>query len=155
MLEGCKNARERWSGVHGMVDKWLHDRQDLIVCYSELAQQAKADTPVNSKQVQKLCNIMVDYTSAGHFEIFEQLCREAEAFSDQKAIELSQKILPLIQVSTDVILDFNETCDSSGDLEKALPAELSNLGEHLADRFQHEDILIETLHTAHQELADS
>jgi len=155
MLEGCKNARERWSGVHGMVDKWLHDRQDLIVCYSELAQQAKADAPVDPKQVQKLCNIMVDYTSAGHFEIFEQLCREAEAFSDQKAIELSQKILPLIQVSTDVILDFNETCDSSGKLETALPAELSNLGEHLADRFQHEDILIETLHTAHQELAES
>ena len=155
MLEGCKNARERWSGVHEMVDKWLHERQDLIVCYSELAQQAKTETPVSSKQVQKLCNIMVDYTSAGHFEIFEQLCREAEAFSDQKAIELSQKIFPLIQISTDVILDFNESYGDSDNLGVALPEKLSNLGEHLADRFQHEDILIETLHTAHQELAAS
>jgi len=158
MLEGCKNARERWSGVHEMIDKWLHERQELIVCYSDLAQQAKKEASVNLKQVQKLCDIMVDYTSVGHFEIFEQLCREAEAFSDQKAIELSQKIFPLIQVSTDVILDFNEAygdANTSDELIAKLPEELSNLGEHLADRLQHEDILIDTLHTAHPELSDS
>lgn len=157
MLEGCKNARERWSGVHEMIDKWLQERQELIVCYTELAHQVKADTAPTTEQVRGLCDVLVDYTSAGHFEIFEQLCREAEAFSDQKAIELSQKIFPLIQNSTDVILDFNESYgDTPTDaaVEK-LSDELSRLGEFLADRFQHEDILIETLHTAHRELVNS
>lgn len=158
MLERCKNARERWSGVHELVDKWLQERQELIVCYTELAQQTQAGTAAEMKQVKLLCEIMVDYTSAGHFEVFEQLCREAEAFSDQKAIELSQQIFPLIQQSTDVILDFNEVYAEipfSDNARDALPQELSNLGEHLAERFQHEDFLIETLHTAHRELVDS
>lgn len=158
MLEGCKNARERWSGVHEMIDKWLQERQELIVCYTELAHLVKTDTAPKPEQVQALCDVMVDYTSAGHFEIFEQLCREAEAFSDQDAIELSQKIFPLVQKSTDVILDFNEAYGGSSLTEEAigkLPDELSHLGEFLADRFQHEDTLIETLHTAHRELVDS
>lgn len=158
MLEGCKNARERWSGVHGMIDKWLQERQQLIVSYTELAQQVKSGQMPEAKQLESLCDIMVDYTSAGHFEIFEQLCREAEAFSDQKAIDLSQKVFPLIQVSTDVILDFNEAYGDNpriGEVLDPLTEQLSTLGEHLADRFQHEDILIETLHTAHQEPVDS
>lgn len=157
MLEGCKNARERWSGVHELIDKWLQERQELIVLYTNLAQKTKAGAPSDARELLSFCEVMVDYTSAGHFEIFEQLCREAEAFSDQKAIELSQKIFPLIQTSTDVILDFNEAYGDSQPavetLEK-LTDELSRLGEHLADRFQHEDILIETLHTAHQELVN-
>ncbi|MFG1489274.1 sigma D regulator [Oceanospirillum sp. HFRX-1_2] len=158
MLEGCKNARERWSGVHEMIDKWLLERQELIVCYTELAHQVKTGAAPKPEQVQALCDVMVDYTSAGHFEIFEQLCREAEAFSDQDAIELSQKLFPLIQKSTDVILDFDEAYGGSSVTEEAvlkLSDELSRLGEFLADRFQHEDTLIETLHTAHRELVNS
>lgn len=157
MLEGCKNAQERWSGVHELIDTWLHERQSLIVCYTELVQTIKSDQLPNTKQVKALCDVMVDYTSAGHFEIFEQLYREAEAFCDQKAIELGEKILPKIQVSTEVILDFNEQFES-GQLIDALnlfSERLSHLGEHLADRFQHEDLLIETLHTAHQEVAST
>ncbi|WP_417599051.1 sigma D regulator [Oceanospirillum sp.] len=158
MLEGCKNARERWSGVHEMIDKWLQERQELIVNYTEVAHQINKDIPVTHSQVQALCDVMVDYTSAGHFEIFEQLCREAEAFSDQDAINLSHKIFPLIQKSTDVILDFNEAYGaeiSTADTTSSLPDRLSTLGEYLADRFQHEDTLIETLHTAHRELVGS
>ena len=25
MLEQCKNAQERWGGVHQLIDKWLND----------------------------------------------------------------------------------------------------------------------------------
>lgn len=158
MLEGCKSARERWSGVHTMIDNWLQERQELIISYTELAHLVKTDTKPKPEQIQALCNVMVDYTSAGHFEIFEQLCREAEAFSDQDALELSHRIFPLIQKSTDVILDFNEAFGSSSvslEISSTLADSLSHLGENLADRFQHEDTLIETLHTAHRELVDS
>jgi len=157
MLEGCKNARERWSGVHDLVDKWLQERQQLLVLYTDLVKQISEGGMPKSSKVHELCEIMVDYTSAGHFEIFEQLYREAEAFCDDKAIELSNRVLPMIQVSTDAILDFHEAFDDK-DLsqidQETLSARLSVLGEQLADRFQHEDLLIETLHNAHQELID-
>ncbi|OPX56509.1 regulator of sigma D [Oceanospirillum multiglobuliferum] len=157
MLEGCKNAQERWSGVHELIDKWLHERQSLIVCYTGLVQTVKSDQLPRIEQIKALCDVMVDYTSAGHFEVFEQLYREAEAFADQSALDLGEKILPKIQVSTEVILDFNEKIESGLLSEGLAPIseQLSLLGEHLADRFQHEDQLIETLHTAHQELAST
>lgn len=157
MLEGCKNARERWSGVHGLVDKWLHERQELLVLYTGLVHQISEGAMPKSSKVHELCEIMVDYTSAGHFEIFEQLYREAEAFCDTRAIELGNKVLPMIQVSTDAILDFHEAFDKrdlSGIDQTTLSEHLSGLGEQLAERFQHEDLLIETLHNAHQELID-
>ena len=30
MLESCKNAQERWGGVHQLIDRWLQERQELI-----------------------------------------------------------------------------------------------------------------------------
>jgi regulator of sigma D len=33
MLEGCQNAQERWGGVHKIIDKWLNERQELLVFY--------------------------------------------------------------------------------------------------------------------------
>ena len=37
MLEKCKDAQERWGGVHQLIDKWLSDRQKLIVLYCNLS----------------------------------------------------------------------------------------------------------------------
>ena len=31
MLENCKTARERWGGVSVIIDRWLQERQDLLV----------------------------------------------------------------------------------------------------------------------------
>ena len=31
MLENCKTAKERWGGVSEIIDRWLTERQELIV----------------------------------------------------------------------------------------------------------------------------
>ena len=31
MLEDCKNALERWGGVHVLIDRWLDQRRQLLV----------------------------------------------------------------------------------------------------------------------------
>ena len=31
MLENCRNARERWGGVSELIDRWLKERQELLV----------------------------------------------------------------------------------------------------------------------------
>ena len=33
MLENCRNARERWGGVSELIDRWLKERQELLVHY--------------------------------------------------------------------------------------------------------------------------
>ena len=39
MLENCRNARERWGGVSELIDRWLKERQELLVHYCELSVQ--------------------------------------------------------------------------------------------------------------------
>ena len=77
MLESCRNAQERWGGVHLLIDRWLQERHALINAFDGLHGGAEAAT---RPALQKFCEILLDYVSAGHFEIYEQLLNEAEAF---------------------------------------------------------------------------
>ncbi len=152
MLENCRTAKERWGGVHQLIDRWLKARQELLVHYCELCDTAR-DTSVESlgPKLQRLCQILVDYTSAGHFEVYEQLIREAHEFGGD-GLELMARVYPRITETTEVVLDFNERIDGKSPAESEmdeLMSELSRLGESLGTRFELEDFLIEHLHNAH------
>lgn len=155
MLENCHNARERWGGVSDLIDRWLKDRQQLIVHYMDISsvdEAARGDAALNERFTQ-LCEVLLDYVSAGHFEIYEQLITEAKEFDDG-GIELAAKVYPRIEKTTEVALNFNDKLDG-GQLDKdslaSLFDELSRLGENLETRFELEDFLIEHLHTVHGE----
>src|SRR5690606_39419077 len=79
MLESCRNAQERWGGVHLLIDRWLQERHALITAFHELHTGVE---PVTRPALQKFCQLLLDYVSAGHFEIYEQLIHEGEAFGD-------------------------------------------------------------------------
>ncbi|MDG1579632.1 sigma D regulator [Pseudomonas sp. GOM6] len=153
MLETCQNAQERWGGVHQLIDRWLQERHELVSAFVALndAPQAVAN---NSADVQRFCEILVDYVSAGHFEVYEQLNGEAKAFGDQRGLELAKQIYPRIEAITEVALAFNDRCDNGDCRDGAsLNAELKRLGQLLHERFELEDCLIEVLHNSHQQAA--
>lgn len=154
MLEGCKNAQERWGGVHSLIDKWLKEREGLVSAYREL--ESKADKLGADHQVlQTFCEALVDYCSAGHFEVYEQLNDEARAFKDERGLEMAEDtIYPRINVITEKAMAFNDHCDN-GDWSHAdeVAAELKALGALLHERFELEDCLIEVLHSSHKESA--
>ena len=153
MLESCRNAQERWGGVHQMIDRWLHERYALVKTYKGLVDGQPASA-VGGEALQGFCELLVDYVSAGHFEIYEQLTSEAKAFNDQRGLELAKQIYPRIEAITEVALAFNDRCDGSGcDDGGAMFAELQRLGPLLHERFELEDCLIEVLHNSHQEQA--
>ena len=149
-------STENWSTVDKVVSRWLQERQELILLYCKvdgLKQFAKQDTPV-SIRVQALCDVLIDYVSAGHFEVYQHLMREAERFQDdyQKTID---RVLPLIQHSTEIALDFNDRYSDATDCENnmgQLAKDLNNLGIKMVERFDLEDQLIDNLHTCHREL---
>ncbi|WP_372965035.1 sigma D regulator [Marinobacter sp.] len=152
MLENCQNARERWGGVNELIDRWLQNRQQLLVHYCELSGENDfTPTEALSKKFIRLCEVLVDYVSAGHFEIYEQLIQEARDFDDG-GLELAAKVYPQIEKTTEVALRFNDHVDGRVLTEQdvaTLFEELSRLGEVLANRFEMEDFLIENLHNAH------
>lgn len=149
MLESCQNAQERWGGVHQLIDRWLQERHELVSAYGGLCDQPQG--PAFGEDVQRFCEILLDYVSAGHFEVYEQLTVEAKAFGDQRGLELAKQIYPRIEAITEVALAFNDRCDN-GDCRDAasLNGELKRLGQLLHERFELEDCLIEVLHNAHQ-----
>lgn len=148
MLENCRNAQERWGGVHQLLDRWLQDRQQLVSAYQTLNTRPQASGPV----LEGFCAQLMDYLSAGHFEIYEQLLGEARAFGDQSALALAARVYPQIEANTAAVLDFNDRCDN-GDCRDSvgLARELQRLGPQLLRRFELEDCLIEVLHTVHNE----
>jgi regulator of sigma D len=151
MLDNCQNAQERWGGVHLLIDRWLQERHELVRAYSVLS-EASQPAAANAPEVQKFCQILVDYVSAGHFEVYEQLTSEAKAFGDVRGLELAKQIYPRIEAITEAALAFNDHCDNgdSGD-SVSLNTELKRFGQMLHERFELEDCLIEVLHNSHQE----
>ena len=90
----------------------------------------------------------MDYTSAGHFAIYDQLVQEAKELQDSQGLEIANGLLETIDTITMMTLDFNDKYLETDDL-KTLAADLSQLGESLEARLAAEDQMIEVLHTAH------
>ena len=156
MLENCKNARERWGGVNELIDRWLHERQEFLVQYCELAAHGAydANNPNFSTQVRRMCQTLMDYVSAGHFEIYEQLLKEAEEFDDGSE-KLANEIYPELIDHTQQVLAFNDKFDTDEHCEEKrgdFPLDLAELGQGLESRFELEDRLIEVLHNSHKDM---
>jgi regulator of sigma D len=153
MLERCKSAQERWGGVHTLIDRWLQQRRTLVETYIRLRERGDF-TPTDTPNIQLFAEMLVDYVSVGHFEIYEQLAHEAKDFHNDEALKLLHELLPEIQSTTEIVLEFDdkygtkEQCNSS--LEE-LPFSLQALAVVMAERFGYEDRLIEELHEAHSE----
>lgn len=151
MLDNCESAKQRWGGVNKLIDKWLKERQTLIVKLCDLSVNQGSSKENIVERFQVFCQILVDYVSVGHFEVYEQLLNEAAAFNDG-GTELANKIIPQIQASTEIALNFNDRFDDINKVDdgiEGLILELDNLGKTLEERFELEDILIEALHKAH------
>jgi len=155
MLDNCKNAAERWGGVSDLIDKWLLERQELIVGLCDLSVNPGSSQENKAEKFQSFCQVLVDYVSVGHFEVYEQLVAEAAEYNDG-GIELAKKVIPLIQESTEIALNFNDRFDDIHKVDdgiEGLIEELEVLGKTLEDRFELEDNLIESLHKVHANTA--
>jgi regulator of sigma D len=151
MLDNC-SIEERWSGVNQLIERWLQERQSLILNFCGLSgvHELRENADPSNIRLQNFCQLLMDYVSAGHFEIYYQLIREAEVFEDGSE-KLAQALMPDITATTSIAITFNDIyADANANLDK-LPKSLSKLGETLASRFDMEDQLINTLHESHRE----
>lgn len=151
MLEDCKSAQERWGGVNEIIDRWLQERQQMLVLYCGLSEICDlSGHPDRAAQLKNLCEIVVDYVSAGHFEVYDQLFQEGEEFEDSEGLKQAGELFKIIDSSTEVALDFNDKYLETDDLE-TIAKDLSHLGETLVNRFEAEDKMIEVLHVSHKD----
>jgi len=156
MLDNCKDAKERWGGVNDLIDKWLMERQELIVKFCDISTNPGSSQENTVERLQTFCQILVDYVSVGHFEIYDQLLSEADEFNNEDGKLLATQVIPKIQKTTEVALDFNDRFDDihkvDDGIEKLLE-ELENLGKMLEARFELEDQMIKVMHNSQANLA--
>ena len=152
MLENCKSAKERWGGVNDIIDRWLEERQAVLVQYCALSERNQnPNETLRGEKLRNFCQILVDYVSAGHFEVYDQLIKEGREFDDADALKEAGKLYEVIDTTTEKLLDFNDKYLETDDLT-SITDDLSKLGERLEVRFSTEDRLIAVLHTAHKDL---
>jgi len=152
MLEHCQNAKERWGGVNIIIDRWLQERQDMLVQYCAIG-GADLNEQVRGEKLRRLCQILVDYVSAGHFEIYDQLIKEGREFDDEEALHEAGRLFTIVDNTTEKLLDFNDKYLETDDLS-SLDRDLSGLGETLEIRFSAEDRMISVLHISHKDLVN-
>ena len=143
-----------WHRVDEHVAHWLSERQEMLMLLCAvrgLQEYTPENTPISVK-VSALCQVLIDYVSAGHFEIYTDFIQEAEYFNDKNQ-DLLEKTIPLISLSTEDAMEFNDLFGdgeaSKEDYEQLLTLKLSNLAEKLEGRFELEDTLIKEIHYAH------
>ncbi|MHA3025756.1 sigma D regulator [Chromohalobacter israelensis] len=153
MLEDTKTALERWGGVHTLIDRWLEQRRDMLVTLVELQEACDAELEtVTKERIDAFSETLMDYISGGHFEIYPQLRDEAVAFDDQEALALADHLLARLEMSTQMVLEFDNDYSTPARCQHyttRLPAWLERLTKGLAERFALEDQLIARLHAAH------
>lgn len=137
---------ERRLRTQEMLEHWLEERQRMLVLYCELAglEPFTPDKPVD-KQLKEFCQLMVDYTALGHFEIYDRIEKGEERRG--RIREVANEVYPVITETTDQVLAFNDRYDET-DHELSLDhltEDLSRLGEILARRIEMEDRLVEVL----------
>ena len=154
MLSRLEQAQQQWGGSLSAIDNWLTERQDVLVGYCQLAglppfDQTDKALP-NRNEIQSFCQLLMDYMSAGHFEVFDQVVAQCKK-NGPNSLALAQRIYPNIAKTTDFGLTFNDKYAdiSSDEILDGFDQSLSALGQFLEDRFELEDQLIEALYTNH------
>ncbi len=153
MLKQLDNAKNRWGGRHALIDRWLDDRQKLLVNYCDMFKQDNVNKPQilpDNKLLNGFCQQLVDYLSLGHFEVYESIVAKCETQGDL-SLNLAQRLYPAINQTTDIAIAFNDKYGNVTEIEAfgELNVDLSDIGEALATRIELEDQLIEMLHKNH------
>lgn len=149
------DPQQQFDAVEELLTSWLKERRELLGSYTEIvvALDSSIEEAAMHTRQQRLCQLLVDYVSAGHFEVFNELLNEAESFGDDSSA-LAETVIPAIGDTTEVILAYEEKYEDSTNGSTRLKRDLSALGEVLESRFVLEDRLIAGLHNRHRRKAN-
>ena len=143
------DRRER---LHHTIDSLIRLRQEVVVSYCQLAGVSSFDRReeeahvVEADELRSFCQIMVDYTAMGHFEVYERIIEGKEGRRAVK--DVAARVYPARAETTDYLVDFNDKYDdfdSSPDEVSMLAEDLSRLGEVIAVRGELEDQILAAL----------
>ena len=154
MLSRLEQTQQKYGGANTVIDNWLLERQELLVKYCKLAglPPFEKDGRIlpDVENVNDFCQILIDYLSAGHFEVYNDIVQQCQEHGPESA-KLAEAIYPRITATTNQLVDFNDkytAINVKADLS-SFDDDLSAIGQILEDRLELEDELIHTLYSRH------
>ncbi len=150
--DSAASGVERRAKLHGTIESLVKLRQEVVVSYcnlsgvSSFSNREVEQHSVDSDQLRSFCQIMVDYTAMGHFEVYQRIIEGKERRSAVK--QAAAEVYPAIAETTDYLVDFNDKYDAfegTADDMKQLSGDLSRLGEIIAIRGELEDQILAAL----------
>jgi regulator of sigma D len=139
-------VKERRKGTQQMINKLLAERQEVLVLFCQVAGlEPYTRTKSMDNLLQTFCQILVDYTAFGHFEVFGRISNGSER--RMRVIKMAEEIYPAFVEATETAVNFNDKYDLSDHqlILDNLAEDLSQLGETLATRIELEDKLVSTM----------
>lgn len=140
------SGTERRIRTRQMVEKWLDERQQMLVLYCKLAgiESFSPDKP-EKQLLRDFCQLLVDYVAFGHFEVFDRITSGEERRGE--VVRVADEAYPKIAAVTELVVAFNDKYDLSDHQQPLdnLSRDLSVLGEDLAGRIELEDKLVKAL----------
>ena len=143
VLEFSQENDRRQRVMH-TIEELLEERQQVYVGYCTLAGVSSVDGrseerhEVKPAELQSFCQILVDYTALGHFEVYQRIIEGKERRSAVQKI--AKEVYPAIAETTDHLVDFNDKYDGLDEEDfSQLADDLSKIGEVLAVRGELED----------------
>jgi regulator of sigma D len=148
-MTGTRDAiQDRRTASHAMIRELVGVRDHVLSLYGDLAAKHPFDDARQvSRMLEDFCQSLIDYTADTHFRLYRYIDEKRER--RKSVIEVADRVYAGILDSTDAILNFNDKYDFTRGRETVdlsnLEADLSRLGEGLADRIELEDQIIAVL----------
>ena len=147
MVSNMTVGAERRGRSREKLATLVKTRTEALSLYSELANQRPFEADeVTREALQEFCQALIDYAASAHFQLYRYISDKIERRTP--VLDVADKVYPKIAQTTDLILRFNDKYEdadllngNNGVLE-LLDADLSSLGETLAERIQLEDQVI-------------
>lgn len=116
------------------VNPWLQQRQEILITLNNLAGLLPDSIHKDSISLTDFFQLLIDYTCAGHLQIFTLLVKQnAENFTSIK------KILQKINDTTNCIIKFNYKFNKFKNISAN---DITKLLEQFANRIELEDLLL-------------
>jgi len=147
-----QNGVERRGRLQQTISSLIKLRQEMVISYCQLSGVSSFEKrdienhSIKADQLRNFCQIMVDYTAMGHFEVYQRIIEGKERRRAVK--DVAKEVYPAIAETTDYLVDFNDKYDAfegtDGDVDM-LAGDLSRLGEIIAIRGELEDQILAAL----------
>ena len=132
--------------IEAIICRWKQQRDSI---HHDLEESLYSDhalqVDVQDFPIEVFCESLMDYISAGHFEVYETLLHESAAELEAHRALLTD-IYHSIETTTDLALSFNEKYKDElvhSSEDRSLPDDLMALDNALTIRFALEDQLLD------------